>query len=214
MSPPKPLKILLVDDHPVVRRGVRHLLVAAYPDAVFGEAASALEALEMVWKETWSVALLDVNMPGRSGLDALPDLKKARPQMAVLVLSALAEERVALRVLRAGASGYITKGSLDDELARAVAKVLAGGRYLSGELAERLAGALAGVEQAPHEQLSDREFQVLRLLARGAPLKEIAADLSLGITTISTYRIRLLEKMRLSSNAALVQYALQHGLLD
>jgi DNA-binding NarL/FixJ family response regulator len=214
MSKAELIEILLVDDHPVVRRGLRHLLAGAFRGAVFGEAASAQEALEMVWKQLWSLVLLDISMPGRSGLDVLPALKDARPQMPVLVLSTHAEEQFAVRVLRAGASGYITKDCLDEELAGAVKKVLAGGRYLSGDLAGRLAGHLAGAEQAPHERLSDREFQVMRLLARGTALKVIGAQLGLSISTVSTYRLRLLDKMGLRTNAELVLYAVQHGLMD
>jgi DNA-binding NarL/FixJ family response regulator len=214
MSEAAPIEILLVDDHAVVRRGVRHLLAGAFPEAVFAEASSAHEALEMVWKKSWSLVLLDISMPGRSGLDIIPALRIARPHMPLLVLSTHAEEQFALRVLRAGASGYITKDCLDDELARAVRKVLAGGRYLSGDLAERLAGVLAGAEQTPHERLSDREFQTLRLLARGAGLKEIGAQLGLSVNTVSTYRLRLLRKMGLKTNAELALYVFQRGLGD
>jgi DNA-binding NarL/FixJ family response regulator len=214
MSEAEPIEILLVDDHAVVRRGVRHLLARAFPEALFGEAASAQEALDMVLKKSWSLVLLDISMPGRSGLDIIPALKEARPPMPLLVLSTHAEEQFALRVLRAGASGYITKDSLDEELVRAVEKALAGGRYLSGNLAERLAGVLSGAEQQPHERLSDREFQVMRLLARGAGLKEIGAQLGLSVNTISTYRLRLLRKMGLKTNAELVLYAFQRGLSD
>jgi len=214
MSKSAQLKILLADDHTIVRRGVRHVLSAEYGSAVFGEASTAQEALEMVWKEKWSIVLLDISMPGRSGLDVIRELKDARPEMPVLVLSMHAEEQFALRVLKAGASGYVTKDCLDEDLARAVEKVLAGGRYLSASLAERLAGALAGANEAPHERLSDREFQVLRKLAHGRSLKEIGAELSLSVNTISTYRLRLLEKMNLRTNADLTQYAIQHGLMD
>ncbi len=214
MSEAEPIEILLVDDHPIVRRGVRHLLSEAFRGAVFGEAPSAHEALEMVWKKSWSLVLLDINMPGRSGLDIIPALRKARPLMPLLVLSTHAEEQFALRVLRAGASGYITKDCLDEELTRAVKKVLGGGRYLSGNLAELLAGFFAGAEQTPHERLSDREFQVMRLLARGAGLKEIGAQLGLSVNTISTYRLRLLRKMGLKNNAELALYAFQRGLSD
>jgi DNA-binding NarL/FixJ family response regulator len=214
MSESQPIEFLLVDDHPVVRRGVRHLLAGAFGDALFGEAASAHEALEMAWKKPWSLVLLDISLPGRSGLDIIPALREARPLMPLLVLSTHAEEQFALRVLRAGASGYITKDCLDEELASAVKRVLAGGRYLSGNLAERLAGVLSGAEQQPHERLSDREFQVMRLLARGAGLKEIGAQLGLSVNTISTYRLRLLRKMGLKTNAELVLYAFQRGLSD
>jgi len=214
MSAAQPLKILLADDHAIVRRGVRYLLGEAYPDAVFGEAATADQTLEAVWKEPWNLVLLDISMPGRSGLEVIHELKSARSEMSVLVLTFHAEEHFALRVLKAGASGYITKNTMPDELTRAVDKVLTGGRYLSGELAERLAGVLAGADQAPHERLSDREFQVMRLVARGLALKEIGAQLSLSISTVSTYRLRVLEKMNLRTNAALVEYAIQHGLND
>jgi DNA-binding NarL/FixJ family response regulator len=214
MSEAEPIEILLVDDHAVVRRGVRHLLAKAFPEAVFDEAASAQEALDMVLKKSWSLVLLDISMPGRSGLDIIPTRKEARPLMPLLILSTHAEEQFALRVLRAGASGYITKDSLDEDLVRAVKKVLAGGRYLSGDLAERLAGVLAGGEQAPVERLSDREFQVMRLLAGGAGLKEIAAQLGLSVNTISTFRRRLLRKMGMRTNADLALYAFQRGLSD
>lgn len=214
MTKTNPVRILLVDDHAIVRRGVRNLLNEAYGDAAFGEAATAQRALEMVWKEPWSLVLLDISMPGRSGLDVLRELKDARPKMPVLVLSMHAEEQFALRMLKAGASGYVTKDCLDADLVRAVEKVLAGGRYLSGDLAERLAGVLAGADQIPHERLSDREFQVMGMLTRGLALKEIAAQLSLSVNTVSTYRLRLLEKMGLRTNADLVQYAIHHGLSD
>ncbi len=214
MNEAQAIEILLVDDHAVVRRGVRHLLARAFPEALFGEAASAQEALEMVSKKAWSLVLLDISMPGPSGLDIIPALREAWPLMPLLVLSTYAEEQFALRALRAGASGYITKDSLDEELVRAVKKVLEGGRYLSGNLAERLAGVLAGVEQAPIERLSDREFQVMRLLAGGAGLKEIAAQLGLSVNTISTFRRRLLRKMGMKTNAELALYAFQRGLHD
>jgi DNA-binding NarL/FixJ family response regulator len=211
MSEAEPMEILLVDDHAVVRRGVRHLLARAFPETLFGEAASAQEALDMVLKKSWNLVLLDISMPGRSGLDIIPALKGARPPMPLLVLSTYAEEQLALRVLRAGASGYITKDSLDEELVRAVKKVLAGGRYISGDLAERLAGVLAGGEQAPIERLSDREFQVMRLLAGGAGHTEIAAQLGLSVNTISTFRRRLLRKMGMKTNAELALHAFQRG---
>jgi DNA-binding NarL/FixJ family response regulator len=214
MSKAKPTEILLVDDHAIVRRGVRHLLAEAFPDAIFGEATSAHEALEMVWKRTWDLVLLDISMPGRSGLDVIPALKDAQPRMPVLVLSTHAEEQFARRVFRAGASGYITKDCLDDELARAVKKVLKGGNYLSGDLAERLAGSLAGVEQASHERLSDREFQVLRLIGAGRAVGEIAGQLKLSVKTVSTYRAITLRKLNLKNNAQLMRYAYEHRLCE
>ncbi len=208
------LKILLADDHAIVRNGVRQLLTETWPAADFGEAATAQQALDQVWKEPWSIVLLDITMPGRSGLDVMSQLKDARPKMPVLVLSMHAEEQFALRMLKSGASGYVTKDTLLEDLTQAVEKVLAGGRYLSGTLAERLAGVLAGADQMSHERLSDREFQVLLLIARGMALKEIGAQLALSVNTISTYRLRLLEKMNMGSNAELVQYSIQQGLID
>ncbi len=213
-APTHTVKILLADDHAIVRRGVRQLLAESWPAAVFGEATTAQQALEQVWKETWSIVLLDITMPGRSGLDIIRELKDAQPKMPVLVLSMHAEEQFALRMLKSGASGYVTKDTLLEDLTRAVEKVLAGGRYLSGTLAELLAGVLAGADQVPHERLSDREFQVMLLLARGMALKEIGAQLALSVNTISTYRLRMLEKMNMRSNADLVQYSILHGLIE
>ena len=213
-APTHTVKILLADDHAIVRRGVRQLLAESWPAAVFGEATTAQQALEQVWKETWSIVLLDITMPGRSGLDIIRELKDAQPKMPVLVLSMHAEEQFALRMLKSGASGYVTKDTLLEDLTRAVDKVLAGGRYLSGTLAELLAGVLAGADQVPHERLSDREFQVMLLLARGMALKEIGAQLALSVNTISTYRLRMLEKMNMRSNADLVQYSILHGLIE
>lgn len=207
------MKILIVDDHAILRRGVRQLLADTYPDAVFGEAATAQEALEHVWKETWSVVLLDISMPGRSGLDVIRELKDARPSMPVLVLSMHAEEQYALRVLKSGASGYVTKDTVLEDLTDAVKMVLAGRRYLSGRIAELLAGALAGADQMPHERLSNRELQVMLLIARGMMLKEIGAQLELSVNTISTYRLRMLGKMNLRSNAELVHYCIQNELI-
>lgn len=208
-------RFLIADDHAVVRRGLRQILVNDFPTATFGEAETAQAALELVWKEDWSLVLLDLSMPGRSGLDILKDLKQARPDMPVLMLSMFAEDQFALRALRSGASGYITKDSAPAELSRAVQRTLAGGKYVSAQLAERMA-ALLGSDQprAPHENLSDREFQVFRFIASGKAGKEIAAELSLSVKTVSTYRTRILEKMHLHTNAELMRYALQHALVD
>lgn len=209
------LRILIADDHHVVRRGVRELLGEEFPDAHFGDAATAQEALDLAWKEPWDLILLDISMPGRSGLDVLRDLRAARPNAAVLVQSMHSEGPFAIRVLKAGAAGYITKDSLPEELIRAVRKVLGGGRYVSLSLAEQLAAFLTAERDRPaHEQLSDREFQVLRLLASGRSVKEIGGELSLSIKTISTYRTRLLEKLNLRSNAELALFAEREGLLQ
>jgi DNA-binding NarL/FixJ family response regulator len=192
------------------------LLKDEYPDAEFGEAVSAQQALECAWERPWDLIILDISMPGRSGLDVLRDLVQARPGTPVLVQSMHSESHFAMRVLRAGALGYITKDSMPDELIRAVRKLLTGGRYVSLSLAEKLAEFLSGNSdsRAPHEALSDREFQILRMLASGRVVKDIGAELNLSIKTISTYRTRLLEKLQLRTNAELAQYALREGLLD
>ena len=209
------IHILIADDHAVVRRGVRDLLTEEFPDAVFGEAATAQETLECVWKRPWDLIVLDISMPGRSGIDILRDLKAARPATPILVQSMHAEDHFAMRVLKGGAAGYLTKEGVADELIRAARKVLGGGRYLSESLAEKLASVFAtGGGRAPHELLSDREFQVMRKLATGGSLKEIGAELSLSIKTISTYRARILEKLNLRTNAELTQFAVREGLLD
>ncbi len=208
------VRILIADDHAVVRRGVRDMLSEEFPDAVFGEAQTAQEALDQTWKAPWGLILLDISMPGRSGLDVLQDLRTAQPRTPILVQSMHAEGPFAIRVLKAGAVGYITKDSLPEELIRAVKKVLAGGRYVSSSLAEKLAGFLtAGRDRPSHELLSDREFQVLRMLASGRSVKEIGGELSLSIKTISTYRSRLLGKLDLRSNAEIAIYAEREGLL-
>ena len=211
----KPHRILIADDHAVVRRGVRELLAEEFPRAIFGEAATAQAALELAWKEPWDLIVLDITMPGRSGLDILADLRAARPKTPVLVQSMHAEEHFAVRVFKSGAAGYITKDSLTDELARAAHRLLAGGRYVSASLAEKLAGVLAaGAERPAHELLSDREFKVLRSLAAGHAVKEIGAELSLSAKTVSTYRTRILEKLGAKTNQDLTRYALREGLVE
>jgi two-component system, NarL family, invasion response regulator UvrY len=199
----------------VVRRGLRDLITDEFPDATFAEAGTAQEALELAWKQKFDVVVLDINMPGRSGLDALKELKAARPKMPVLILSIQPEDQYARRVLQAGAAGYITKDSADAQLVAAVQKVLAGGKYVSPALAEKLAAEVAlGAKQAPHELLSNREYEVLRLLADGKTVKEIGAELSLSVQTISTYRARLLEKLKAKTNADLIAYARAHRLTE
>jgi DNA-binding NarL/FixJ family response regulator len=209
------MKILLTDDHAVVRHGLKQILAEEFRRAIFGEARNAQEALDLVWKEHWDVVVLDITMPGRSGLEVLREIKKSKPRVPVLVLSMHPENQFAVRVLKRGASGYMTKESAADELVGAIKKVLAGGRYVSTSLAEKLATYLAAdTPKAPQELLSDREFQVLRLIASGKIVSEIAKELSLSVKTISTYRTRILEKMRLRNNAELMHYAMQHQLVE
>ena len=209
------MKFLIVDDHAIVRRGLRQILDEEYPRSEFGEAHDAGQALDLVARRKWDLMLLDITMPGRSGLDLLQDLRRARTVFPVLVLSMHSEDEFAVRVLRAGAAGYLNKETAPDELVNAVKTVMRGAKYISPSLAEKLATELGREVPRPrHEQLSDREFEVLRQLASGRLLKEIAADLSLSSKTVSTYRTRILQKMRLRSNADLVRYALHHGLAD
>lgn len=210
------MKILLADDHAVVRHGLKQILADEFKRAAFGEARNAQEALNLVWKENWDVVVLDITMPGRSGLEVLREIKKSKPKLPVLVLSMHPENQFAVRVLKRGASGYMTKESASEELVGAIKKVLAGGRYVSTSLAEKLATYLSSGEnqKAPQEALSDREFQVLRLIASGKMVSEIARELSLSVKTISTYRTRILEKMGMKNNAELMHYAMQHQLVE
>ena len=198
-----------------MRHGLKQILADEFKRATFGEARNAQEALDLVWKETWDVVVLDITMPGRSGLEVLREIKKSKPKLPVLVLSMHPENQFAVRVLKRGASGYMTKESAAVELVGAVKKILAGGRYVSTSLAEKLATYLASDTHKPaQELLSDREFQVLRLIASGKIVSEIAKELSLSVKTISTYRTRILEKMGLRNNAELMHYAMQHQLVE
>ncbi len=209
------MKILIADDHAVVRQGLRLILADHFKKATFGEARNATEALARVWKEKWDVVVLDITMPGRSGLEVLKEIRRSRPKLPVLVLSMHPEDQFAVRMLKAGAAGYLTKESAGEELVGAIRKVVGGGRYISPSLAERMASYLTiDVQKAPHERLSDREFLILRLIASGKPVSRIAKELSLSVATISTYRSRTLKKMDLKNNAELTHYAMQNGLVD
>ena len=208
-------RVLIADDHEIVRRGLKDLLADAFSELKVGEARTSQETLDLAVRQDWDIVLLDINMPGRSGLEVLDDLKRLRPSVPVLVLSASSEQDYAVRVLKLGASGYLTKQSASDELLAAIRKSLAGGKYVTATLAENLAAHLSGVApDAPHEALSNRELQVLRLIASGKTVKEIAAELSLSEKTIGTYRTRISEKLRLATNVELTRYALQHKLAD
>jgi DNA-binding NarL/FixJ family response regulator len=208
-------KVLIVDDHEIVRRGLKQILTDAFPQLQVGEAGDARQALEAVHRQTWDIVLLDINMPGRSGLEVLEELRVLRPNVPVVVLSAFPEADFALRSLKLGACGYVNKQSASDELLAAIRKALAGGRYVTPALAEKLAANLAGeFAGAPHDTLSNRELQVLRLIASGKTIKEVAAQLSLSEKTVGTYRARISEKMGLATNVELTRYALQHKLVD
>ncbi len=208
-------RILIADDHEIVRRGLRQILTDEFPKLQVGDAANARDAVEAVRKQAWDAVLLDINMPGRSGLDVLEELKRLRPVMPVVVLTAFPEADYAVRAFKLGASGYVSKESASDELLAALRKALAGGRYVTASLAEKLAASVAGdAPSAPHETLSNRELQVLRLIAQGRTIKEVAAELALSEKTIGTYRTRISEKMGLSTNVELARYAFQHKLAD
>lgn len=207
-------RILLVDDHEIARRGLEQALAFNLPEASFGEAASTGEALACLEAGRWDLALVDLNMPGRDGLEFLSEARRLWPDLPVLVVSAYAEDEFAVRCFRLGARGYVNKTSGSAEILAAVKRVLAGGKYITATLAERLATALGGGEgQPPHEALSARELQVLRMVATGKTLKEIAGELHLSERTVATYRARIAEKLGLSSAVELTRYAMQHNLV-
>jgi DNA-binding NarL/FixJ family response regulator len=209
------INILMADDHAIVREGLKQILADESDMAVGGEAADGQEALRKARSKAWDVLVLDITMPGRSGFDILQTLKQEHPDLPVLVLSMHAEEQFAIRALKAGAAGYLTKESAPDELVKAIRQVVAGRRYVSANLAELLALGLDTVTDQPlHATLSDREFQVMRLLAAGKTATQAAEALALSVKTISTYRTRLLEKLGLKNTAQIIHYAIQHRLLD
>lgn len=209
------MRALLVDDHEVVRRGLRQLLTEGYPDAEFGEAGTLPQAREALARESWDLMFLDINLPGGSGLELLARSRQLCPQMAALVLSVYPEEEFAVRAFKLGAVGYLTKSSVADEMLLAVRRVLAGGKYVSAALAEHLAATLGNPQaNARHEALSLRELEVMRGVAVGRTIKEIAANLQLSEKTIATYRARVSDKLGLSTNVELARYALQNGLVD
>jgi len=210
-STPEGPRCLIVDDHAVVRRGLRDILQDEFPGVRVGEAR---EALDLIWGKDWDVVILDISMPGRGGLEVLKTVRRNSPALPVLVLSVHPEELYAVRVLKAGAAGYITKDKAPVALARAVRRVLSGRKYISEELAEALA---IGLEKTPgqrHQALSDREYEVMRMIASGETVSEIGVHLSLSVKTISTYRRRILDKMDMRTNAELTHYAVRHGLVD
>ena len=208
------IRILVVDDHTIVREGLKQILGEEKDLVVSDEASNGQEALQKIGKNAYDCVLLDISMPGRSGLEVLKDIKALRPKLPVLILSMHSEELYAIRALRAGASGYLTKASASEELIGAIRKVAAGRKYVSTSLAEKLAFELdADASKLPHETLSDREYQVMIMLASGKAVKEIADEVCLSVKTISTYRMRIMEKMNMKNNAELTLYAIQHRLI-
>jgi two-component system invasion response regulator UvrY len=209
------MNILITDDHAVVRRGLREILHDSLKDASFSQAGNADEALSQLSRQAHNLLVLDINMPGRSGLDLLGDVKRLYPRLPVIVLSVQAEDQYALRCLKAGASAYINKDSAPDELAEAARKVLAGGRYVGASLAEKLVTILDDPSGKPkHELLSNREHEVMLLIASGVSLTEIGDRLHVSAKTVSTYRARILEKMQMKSNSELTRYAIGHNLME
>jgi two-component system, NarL family, invasion response regulator UvrY len=209
------IRILIADDHPLVRRGLKDTLVRDMAGLFCGEADDTQEVLAKVHGDKWDLVILDITMPGRSGLEILGELKRMQPKLPVLVLSMHPEDQYGKRVLRAGASGYMNKESAPEELLKAVHKVLSGGRYVSATLAEKLAAGLnQGTACALHDALSDREFEVLRMIASGRTVSQIADTLHLSVTTVSTYRARVLEKLNMTTTPELIHYALRNQLVD
>ena len=208
------LRILIADDHTVVRKGLKQILLEEFPTALIEDVPDAEEMIKKVMNAKWDVVVSDMSMPGRSGLDALQQIKQIYPDLPVLILSIHPEEHYALRVLKAGASGYLSKGSASDELVKAVQTVLLGKKYISASVAEKLASSFsADTAKHAHELLSDREFDVMKLLAAGKSVSEIAEILSLSVTTISTYRARIMTKMNLKTNSDLTKYAIESKLI-
>ena len=209
------LRILIADDHPVFRRGLKQIIEEASDLIVAGEAANGAEALRKARTGDYDVVLLDITMPVKNGVDVLSQLKHDRPALPVLMLSMHPEEQYAVRALRAGASGYLTKESAPEELVAAIRKVSAGGKYVSASLAEHLASIVQSAgESLPHETLSRREYQVMCLIAAGKTVSEVARELSLSVKTVSTYRARILEKLQMKNNAELMRYATQNQLVE
>ena len=209
------MRILIADDHAVLRQGLMLILARAFKQAEFGEAADSRQTVDAALQGHWDLVILDLTMPGRNGLEALKELKAQRPALPVLVLSMHPEKQYAVRAFRSGAAGYLTKTNASAELVKAVERILAGGRYVSAALGEELAAELGGpVCALLHESLSDREFEILQLIASGRTVKEIAAELSLSANTISTYRARILEKMKMRTSAELTHYAISNGLVE
>ena len=208
-------RILLADDHAILRRGLKEILMRELEEPLCGEAENAQQVLGQIQKQQWDVVILDITMPGRSGLDVLRDIKTFQSKLPVLVLSMHPENQYGKRVLKAGASGYLNKDSAPEELIKAIRKLLSGGRYVSSALAEKLALDLTNDNVGPlHDALSVREFEVLRMLGSGKNIRHIAEELHLSVTTVSTYRGRILEKLNVTTTAELIRYVLQNRLVD
>jgi two-component system, NarL family, invasion response regulator UvrY len=209
------IKVLVADDHAVVRRGLRDILAATGDILVGGEAATAHDVRRLVREQRWDVVVLDISLPEGNGLDLTADIRRERPEIPVLILTMHSEQQYAIRAIKAGAAGFLTKESAPDRLIEAVRKIAGGGRYVSAELAETLASVLAGEAPGqPHDRLSDREFEILKMLASGRTVSQVAQTLALSVKTVSTHRTRLLKKMNMKTNAELTHYAVRNGLVE
>lgn len=208
------IHVLIADDHAIVRKGLKQIILNEFPSAIIEEVNDVETLIAYVIKQDWDVIICDISMPGRSGLEALHQVKEIKPEIPVLIMSMHPEDQYALRVLKAGASGYLNKDSVHEELIKAIQTVRIGRKYITPTIAEKLAGALSSDSNKQlHEQLSDREFDVFKMIAEGKTTSEIANELSLGATTVSTYRARILEKMNMKANADLTRYALGNKLI-
>ena len=207
------IKVIIVDDHPVVRRGLKQIIEDETDMEVAGEAKNAGECFSLARKTDCTLVLLDITLPDRSGFDVLKQLKYEHPNLPILILSAHSEDQYGLRLIKAGAAGYLMKEGAPEELVKAIRKVNAGGKYVSASLAEKLVSQLGALDKPPHENLSDREFQILCMIAEGKTPKDIADKLCISEKTVSTYRTRILEKMKMSTNVGLTRYALENHLV-
>jgi DNA-binding NarL/FixJ family response regulator len=209
------IKILIADDHAIVREGLKQIVAEEKDIIVEGEAEDTVILMELLEKENWNLVVLDINMPGKSGLEALKDIKQLYPDLPVLILSMFREDQYGLRAIKAGASGYLKKVSAPTELVTAIRKIVSGGKYINPALAEKLADKFGNAEKGlSHDKLSDREYQIMCNIALGKTAEQIALELSISINTVYTYRNRILEKMSMKSNVELTQYVLQNKLVE
>jgi two-component system, NarL family, invasion response regulator UvrY len=206
------MKALIADDHPIVRKGIVQLLKDAFPKIITQEVSSGIDAVKKINEENWDLIVLDISMPGRNGIDVLKQARNSGIKTPILILSMQAEEHYALRTLKAGASGYVSKESAGDELVKAVEKVMKGKKYISPKVSEILTESLGEEPEIIHEKLSDREMEVMMLIASGKAVSDIANELNLGVSTVSTYRLRILEKLHLQNNAEILRYVFENGL--
>lgn len=208
------IRVLIADDHAIVRKGMRQIISEAYPTSHIGEVGDVESLVSEVTKSDWDIVITDINMPGRSGVEALRQLKQINPKLPVLIMSMYPEDQYALRVLKGGAAGYLSKEKVHEELIRAIQAILQGRKFITPGIAEQLADSLdSGNSKELYEILSDREFDVLKMLAKGRSVSEIADQLALSATTVSTYRSRIMEKMQMKTNADLTRYALEKKLI-